>query len=76
MRLDRQEDRPNHFPQRLAKVVDPGRIEIRVPVGVDVDADLDDADQLHQVDDGLTAAVSPADDAVVGAPPRTPQTYR
>ena len=60
-RLESQEDRAIHRAPRVAKVEDAVCVEIRTSVAVHVHAHLDDADQLHEVDRGLTIAVSHPD---------------
>jgi hypothetical protein len=62
VRFERHEVRPPDGAAGIAVEGDPGGIEIGDGVAVDVDAGLDDAHQLHRVDDGLGDAVSLRDE--------------
>ena len=66
MGLESDEVDPVDAAERLAGVEDPRGVEIRCPVRVDVEPDLDLADELHQVDHRLAQPVTVADERVRG----------
>src|SRR5215510_2480484 len=61
IRFKRGEHRAVHRPGRMAPIVDAVRIEIRHGVTINVDSNLDHADQLKKIDHGLPIAIALAD---------------